>query len=63
LALTPAGEDDATAQPPSQVDEIAQTFGIPELGPISRDGKLRSRYWGRPEVNSSSPGRSSTASR
>ncbi len=28
------------------IDEIAQAFGIPELGQLSRDGKLRSRYWG-----------------
>jgi hypothetical protein len=28
-------------------DEIAQAFGVPEMGQLSRDGELRQRYWSR----------------
>jgi hypothetical protein len=28
------------------VDEVGQAFGIPEMGQLSRDGKVRRRYWG-----------------
>jgi hypothetical protein len=28
------------------VDEIGQAFGIPELGQLTRDGRVRRRYWG-----------------
>jgi hypothetical protein len=27
------------------VDEVGQAFGVPEMGQLSRDGKVRSRYW------------------
>jgi hypothetical protein len=29
------------------IDEVAQAFGVPELGQFTRDGKLRRLYWGR----------------
>jgi hypothetical protein len=32
------------------VDEIGQAFGVPEMGQISRDGKLRRRYWGQQQI-------------
>ena len=28
------------------VDEIGQAFGVPEMGQLSRDGKVRRPYWG-----------------
>jgi hypothetical protein len=27
------------------VDEIGQAFGVPELGQVTRDGRIRRRYW------------------
>jgi Schlafen, AlbA_2 len=32
------------------VDEIGQAFGVPEMGQLSRDGQLRRRYWGNPQM-------------
>ena len=43
-ALADAGPTLAGAAA-SLVDEIGQAFGIPELGQLGRDGRLRSRYW------------------
>lgn len=29
------------------VDELGQSFGFPEMGQVTRDGRIRIRYWGR----------------
>jgi hypothetical protein len=28
-------------------DELGQAFGIAEMGQLTRDGKIRARYWGQ----------------
>ncbi|MFI7661782.1 helix-turn-helix domain-containing protein [Micromonospora parva] len=30
------------------LDEVGHSFGVPEMGQLSRDGKVRRRYWSRP---------------
>jgi hypothetical protein len=32
------------------VDDIAQAFGVPEMGQLTRDGQLQRRYWHWPQV-------------
>jgi len=31
-------------------DEIGQAFGIPEMGQLSRGGKVRRLYWSGPQI-------------
>ena len=31
-------------------DEIGQAFGVPEMGQLSREGKVRRRYWSNPQI-------------
>ncbi|MET8836964.1 hypothetical protein ABZV78_24040 [Micromonospora sp. NPDC004540] len=28
------------------LDELGQAFGVPEMGQVTRDGRIRRRYWG-----------------
>lgn len=57
VAETTAGLDDLAQPCPELVaasalliDEIGQAFGVPEMGQLSRDGRLRRPYWGHTEI-------------
>ena len=32
------------------VNEIGQAFGVPEMGQLTHDGKLRRRYWSQDQI-------------
>lgn len=49
VALTEASVEGSAlvASAARLVDELGQSFGFPEMGQITRDGRIRIRYWGR----------------
>jgi len=57
IAETAAALDDLAQACPDLVvasarlaDEIGQAFGVPEMGQLSREGKVRRRYWSDPQI-------------